>query len=259
MKKVLLSAAMIAVAACGVEAQTIVTPANPQGWAPNSLLGSGAVGITSTNPRGAGTGSLELTGTGAGDRTRFAYGTAAVGGFGKLNQLSTLSFDWFRASSSTTNAWNTPVFRLIVADPGQQLTYRELVWEYDYQFASGNNTAPTNQWIDDQNLLAGNWYIGGSNGPGCASLYGTCLKQGTNWGFSSDAYVYGISIGTGSGWVNSFAGFADDVRIGFGTQPVASFDFETSSTVVPEPSTYALMAAGLAGLLAVQRRRRRSV
>ena len=33
----------------------------------------------------------------------------------------------------------------------------------------------------------------------------------------------------------------------------------TNITSVPEPSTYALMAAGLAGLFAVQRRRRRSV
>lgn len=36
-------------------------------------------------------------------------------------------------------------------------------------------------------------------------------------------------------------------------------EFVATSTVVPEPSTYALMAAGLAGLFAVQRRRRRSV
>lgn len=36
-------------------------------------------------------------------------------------------------------------------------------------------------------------------------------------------------------------------------------EFVAASTTVPEPSTYALMAAGLAGLFAVQRRRRRSV
>lgn len=257
MKNSLLAAVLAVAVSTTASAQVVVTPTNPQGWSANSLLGSGTAIITDFNPRGAGTGSLELNSSGGADRTRFSVATAAVGGFGKLNELSTLSFDWFRAAGSTAAAWHTPVFRLIVADPAANIGYRELVWEYDYQFAGGNNTAPTNAWQNDVNLLAGNWYIGGNAGPGCASLYGTCLKQNTNWGFSADAFVYGLSIGTGSGWAGSFTGFADDVRVGFGNGPVTAYDFETSAAAVPEPASMALTLAGLAGLIAARRRRQR--
>ena len=259
MKKAFFTTALLAVAASHAAAQTIVTPSNLQGWAPNFISAFGTVAITATQPRGAGTGSLKLTGTGSADRTRYAFGTPRNGvGLGKLNELSTLSFDWFRSSSSTTSAWHVPVFRLTIADPGQQINFFELVWEYEYQFQNSLNSAPTNQWINNQDLLEGNWYRGASVGFGCTTLYFSCLRRSTNWGFSADAYVYGISIGTGGGWADAFNGFADDVRIGFGTAPVTSFDFETQVAVIPEPSTYALLASGLVGLFAVQRRRRRA-
>lgn len=247
----------LAVAASTAGAQTVVTPSNMQGWTPNSITGAGTVAITGTQPRGLGTGSLELTGTGSADRTRYSLFNLNPGGFGLLNQLNLLSFDWFRSSTSTTSPWHVPVFRILVADPSSgSTTFRELVWEYEYQFGSGGNTAPTNAWTNDQNVLAGNLYIGGANGPGCNSMY-DCLRANTNFGFGASTYVYGFSIGTGSGWSGSFQGFADDVRFRFGTQAVAAYDFElTAQSTVPEPSTYVLMAAGLAAIGLVVGRRR---
>jgi len=262
MKKTLSIVAGLAIAASSAAAQTVVvTPSNPQGWAANSLQGDGSATITNSNPRGAndgvGNGSLELTGSTGTARTRFAVGANPLtGGFGLLNQLTTLSFDWFRSSSSTTSSWQAPVFRMIVADPAQSLTYREIIWEYDYQFAGGNNVAPTDGWQNDVNLLGGNWYTNAAIGTAsCPSLYGNqCLNQAENWGFSSDAFIYGFSIGTGSGWSGTFEGYADDVAIGFGTGPVTRYDFEVARDV-PEPASAMLLLTGLAGIVAVRRRR----
>lgn len=94
------------------------------------------------------------------------------------------------------------------------------------------------------------------NGPGCTSLYGTCLNQSTNWGFSAEAFIYGISIGTGSGWTGNFTGFADDVRIGFADLPQAQYDFEVSAAAVPEPTSLSLLVLGIAGLGVAAGRRR---
>jgi hypothetical protein len=57
---------------------------------------------------------------------------------------------------------------------------------------------------------------------------------------------------TAPNWpVTSWIGSADaDLRFAFG--------FNTATTVIPEPSTYALMVTGLAGLVVVARRRRRA-
>ncbi len=263
MKKFLFAAVMAATTAVTASAQTIVvTPGDLQGWAPNSLAGDATVGITAVNPRGLGTGSLQFTGNSSDDRTRFATAKLTPGGFGLLNQLSTLSFDWFRtAQSSPTSGWHTPVFRMIVADLGAPtpITFREIIWEYDYQFSGGNNVAPTGNWIDDQNLLTGNWYtnaaLNDANASTCPVLYGNCLNQAGNWGFSDQAFLYAISIGTGSGWVGNFEGFADDVKIGFKGGSVTTYDFELESSAVPEPSTYVLLVAGLAGLFVAGRRR----
>jgi hypothetical protein len=87
-----------------------------------------------------------------------------------------------------------------------------------------------------------------------------------------DAIIVGLGVGVGNNWPLEWHGYVDNVRMGFGQAGAscsateincavdANFDFVPNSTV-PEPSTYALLAAGLAavGMAARRRKARRRV
>lgn len=207
------------------------------GW----MQGSGSnAAVTTTQPRagfgGYGNGSLQMSVSGDLNDWSFWYRLASGGNFsdgnmlsanfGSITQLTSLSFDWFRAqndfSMSTDNPggpndgpifdwpFKTPVLRLLLAEeiPGGddgvgETVVSELVWEGYFNCAdgsggfreceSGDPTTPLDVWNSSGNLRGQNfWYY---RAPVDASEIGDYLV-GADCTLSETEVWSGVPIGS---------------------------------------------------------------
>lgn len=272
MHKRLIAAALLAVATHSASAQTVVvtgpgtqyTNAGPSNsadpacpvngsWCARNVRNSGAAGITSALPR-SGNGSIQFDGpTGQSYKADFEHYLAIPERF-TLNSLQSFGYDWFRSSTSAAPNHLAPALRLILSD------FSYLVYEPALNGANKNNIfpQPTDAW--QTNVFGDNGYVWWT-GEGTQLAYSIAdWKAGRATANSrfldGSAVVIGFSTGVGSGWNGSFDGAVDNVTYQTSSMRQATtYNFETTS-VVPEPSTYALFATGLIGLAMVRRRRK---
>jgi len=276
MHKRLIVAAMLATAAQSIGAQTVVVtgpgtqytnagsssssdpacPANGS-WCARNVRNSGAAGITSALPR-SGNGSIQFNGP-SGQVSPFTYKADFEQYFATpnqftLNSLQSFGYDWFRSSTSTTSNHLAPALRLILSD------FSYLVYEPALNGTPKNTVfaQPTDAW--QTNVFGDNGYVWWTR-EGTQLAYSIAdWKAGrttaNNRFLDGSAVVIGFSTGIGSGWVGSFDGAVDNVTYKTSAMAQATtYNFETTS-VVPEPTTYALFATGLVGVLFMRRRRK---
>jgi len=243
---------------------------NPN-WVYNNTRGGGSVGIRNNYPR-SGNGSVYFNSPGSSGKADIEYfaDPVLVGGnfvpnpfnpssiLGPLADLSHLSYEWYRASSSTAPNHLHPVLRLgilrVNSDNTADVGY--LTFERIYNGFSG--PAPTNSWQSDD-IVSNNYglWATASLGFGDPNVnFSQVFKTLSGWVSAANAanatlYVISVNAGIGSGWNGTFTGAVDNITFGFGGN-YTTYNFE----VVPEPASMAALGSGLIGLLGLRRRKR---
>jgi hypothetical protein len=242
---------------------------NPN-WVYNNTRGGGSVGIRNNYPR-SGNGSVyfnSTSNTGKADIEYFFDPQNSGGNFvpnqlnpnsilGTLNQLTHLSYEWYRDGSSTAPDHLHPVLRLGIlrVNSNNSINLGYLIFERIY---NGFGAAPTNSWQSD-NIIGSNYklWATASLGFGDPNVnINNVLKTIPDWVSAASAanatlFVISVNAGIGSGWTGSFTGAVDNITFGF-NGAYTTYNFE----VVPEPASMVALGSGLIGLLGLRRRKR---
>ncbi len=236
------------------DAVTSVGPTGTANWSYDYVGPGATVGINSNIPDAhGGNGSLWMNGVDNGLQqyegdTTYAPPTP----LGLLSNLNTLSYEWFRSSTSTVAAWLAPAFALHVTNGA---TSGYLIYEAAYN--GYPSSVPTNTWTTS-NITANSqlWSTGGLSAVAPlppSYTHSLSAWQGALSGFSIDSFTPFY----GSGWTGDFTGAVDYIQIGFNGQDATTYDFEVRP--VPEPaSVVSMMIAGGLGLAGAAYRRRRA-
>jgi hypothetical protein len=208
----LTATALLAAGPLSAQTKVYPWPGDPS-WAPWTTAG-GTSQITGANPR-YGNGSLALSTAGGLSDWGFYVHTSGTDPWGRLGDITTLQFDWWRTTLPTTDPnlpyipewpdapWmaQTPVLRLLLGQEiDGQMVMSELVWEKWY-----TDPSPTanDQWVTEDLLGQNFWHaMGGTmywvNGD-CEVQEGGFVPDGEN---PPSVWDGGLLLGTPTGWAN---------------------------------------------------------
>ncbi|MFS0735425.1 PEPxxWA-CTERM sorting domain-containing protein [Sphingomonas sp. 1P06PA] len=236
-------------------ANRVSAPITANSWIQANVGSEGTVGITTDYAR-SGNGSAYFSTVNDGSKADLQYYFAGLTTGASLASLTSVSYDFFRDASSTTNPNFAGVLRLDIAKDGAFAG--SLVFENVYQT---QQAAPTDSWTTltaslDSGIF---WATSTALGPNFANANGgqKTLQAWIDDNAGANLTVYGLSLGVGSGWGDgqSFTGAIDNVSLQFAGGPEISANFEVAAAAVPEPAAWALMIGGF-GLVGGTLRRR---
>ena len=262
-----LTVGTLALAGSALQAQTIVTPGNLNGW----ILYDGASGtspaaITAAQPFN-GNGSLQYNVNASNQQPSAAFVFANPVALSQLQNLS-LGYSFLTPAGSTPAA--SPTIRLLltglsgVTQPGTRtdgslgwyLNGSSNAWQTqsfsaavgDFFFRVGGvgqealDCKSTGSSFDDRRQTIGAWLSACNGTGGAANLV--------------NAFVVGVQVDWGT-FANQgpATGYADMVNFSIGPNE-GNYNFEVSSNVVPEPASMSLLGLGLVGVGAMARKRK---
>jgi len=173
------------------------------------------------------------------------------------NTLGSLTADYV-VNDGSPDGIQSPAFRVYVQAANVVSGYagtNELIWE---AANNGGYTRGLADTVNDGDLFWRQIVGVGFDGTGGIGNGGYVLRSLAEWGDLLGGTVLGIGVGNGGcpGNCSTFSAFADNLALTTDTG-VYSYDFQSAVAAVPEPATWAMMAAGFAMVgLAVRRRAR---